>query len=72
MSETEMPAIDEFGAWRKASGSHDNGCVEIADGPAGWVAVRDTKDHGRGPVLRFNAVEWSAFVAGVRDHSLTS
>lgn len=67
----DMPAVDEFGNWRKATTSHDSGCVEIADGPSGWVAVRDTKDQGRGPVLRFNATEWSAFVTGVRDHTLT-
>jgi hypothetical protein len=30
------------------------------------VAVRDSKQEGRGPVLEFTAVEWEAFVGGVR------
>jgi hypothetical protein len=45
--------------------------VEINHGSAGWVAVRDSKDHGSGPVLFFDPAEWAAFVAGVRDRSLT-
>jgi hypothetical protein len=28
------------------------------------MAVRDTKDRGIGPVLRFTADEWRAFLAG--------
>jgi hypothetical protein len=32
----------------------------------GDVAVRDSKNPD-GPVLRFTASEWSAFLAGVRD-----
>jgi hypothetical protein len=44
--------------WRKSSRSGTNGCVE--------VAVRDSKDRN-GPVLRFNAHEWEAFLAGVRN-----
>jgi hypothetical protein len=30
------------------------------------VAVRDSKQQGRGPVLEFTAVEWDAFLGGVR------
>lgn len=51
--------------WRKSSHSATNGCVEIALDPA-EVAVRDSKDRD-GPVLRFNAHEWEAFLAGVRN-----
>jgi hypothetical protein len=29
--------------------------------------VRDTKDGGHGPVHRYTAAEWRAFVAGVRN-----
>jgi hypothetical protein len=29
--------------------------------------VRDSKQQGGGPVLRFNAHEWEAFLAGVRN-----
>lgn len=55
-------------AWRKSSRSNGNGgdCVEVADLADGGRAVRDTKDHGNGPVLRFTAREWSAFVQGVK------
>lgn len=53
-------------AWFKSSfsGPSGNACVEIAVLPDA-VAVRDSKDRG-GPVLRFTAAEWRAFVAGVR------
>jgi hypothetical protein len=51
--------------WRKSSRSGANGCVEVALDCAG-VAVRDSKDRN-GPVLQFNAQEWEAFLAGVRN-----
>ena len=50
--------------WRKSSRSGTNGCVEVALDPA-EVAVRYLTDRN-GPVLRFNAHEWEAFLAGVR------
>jgi Domain of unknown function (DUF397) len=52
--------------WRKSSRSQVNGCVEVSVSDH-MVAVRDTKDGGHGPVLRFRPDEWEAFVAGVRD-----
>ena len=33
----------------------------------GMILVRDTKDHGRGPVHRYTPKEWRAFIAGVRN-----
>jgi hypothetical protein len=56
-------------AWRKSSYSANGGggCVEVADLPDGGRLVRDTKDNGAGPVLRFTAGEWQAFVLGVKD-----
>jgi hypothetical protein len=53
-------------AWFKSSFSGSNGgnCVEVAFVPSG-VAVRDTKQDGRGPVLLFGDGEWAAFLAGV-------
>lgn len=53
--------------WRKSSYSNGTGeCVEVADLPDGVWLVRDTKDHGRGSILRFEEGAWQAFVAGVK------
>jgi len=50
--------------WKKSSASDSGNCVEVAmHGP--WILLRDSKDPA-GPRLRFNAAEWSAFLAGVR------
>ena len=51
--------------WRKSTLSTTNGCVEVAF-VGDRVAVRDSKQHGHGPVLEFTAVEWAAFLGGVR------
>jgi hypothetical protein len=54
--------------WRKStfSGANGGGCVEVAD-HNGMILVRDTKEHGRGPVHRYTPEEWRAFIAGVRN-----
>jgi hypothetical protein len=61
-----MEYIDGL-SWRKSSYSGGNGgaCVEVA-AHDGMILVRDTKDHGRGPVHRYTQDEWRAFAAGVR------
>jgi Domain of unknown function (DUF397) len=41
-------------------------CVEVARNLPGIVAVRDSNDHGTGPILSFVKDEWSAFVTGVK------
>ncbi len=54
--------------WFKSS--HSDGqrnCVEVAFLDGGKVALRDSKDGGRGPVMVFTAGEWDAFTAGVHD-----
>jgi hypothetical protein len=51
--------------WRKSSYSGNGGCVEVAD-HKGAVLIRDTKDHGRGPVHRYTGAEWRVFVADVK------
>jgi hypothetical protein len=50
-----------------ASGGASNSCVEVADLPDGGKAVRDSKDHGSGPMLRFTPSEWTAFLDGARN-----
>lgn len=52
--------------WIKStySGSEGGSCVEIASLPNG-IAVRDSKDPS-GPVLRFSAAEWRAFVRKIK------
>lgn len=56
-------------AWRTSSysGNGDN-CVEVAPAAPG-VLLRDTKDHGRGPVIAFTAEQWATFLAGTRSGS---
>lgn len=54
-------------SWRKSSFSAMNGnCVEIGLLRSDRIGVRDTKDHGGGPVLIFTNAEWSVFIAGVK------
>ena len=52
--------------WIKASASDANGsCVELRR-HAGMVEIRDTKDHGTGPALRFRPDEFAAWLNGAR------
>jgi hypothetical protein len=59
----------EVGAvpWRKStySGNGGDSCVEAGHVP-GAVLVRDTTQHGRGPVLRVTPADWARFTATVR------
>ena len=54
--------------WRKSTYSNGQGgnCVEVADLADAGRLVRDTKAHGRGPILAFTSAEWRAFVAAVK------
>jgi hypothetical protein len=57
--------------WRKSSRSNGQAnCIEIAFLGA-TVAMRDSKDRGSGPILRFSHGEWQAFVAGVEGEQFT-
>ncbi len=60
-------ACVEVGTWRKSSYSGGQGgeCVEVASAPR-FVAIRDTKDQGAGPVLRITAAAWTAFTNGIK------
>ena len=53
--------------WRKASYSANGGadCVETGSVP-GAVLIRDTKDNGRGPVLRVSPGAWHRFTGQVK------
>ncbi|WP_049655479.1 DUF397 domain-containing protein [Kitasatospora sp. MY 5-36] len=52
--------------WRKSTYSNGQGdCIEVADGVAGVVPVRDSKDP-HGLALAFTAEAWRSFVAGVQ------
>ena len=53
--------------WRKSSYSGNNGgdCVEVGTAVQ-MVAVRDTKQNGAGPVLRFAPDAWRRFAGQVR------
>jgi hypothetical protein len=62
-------ADDFIARWQKSTYSMGAAqCVELARLPGGDVAVRDSKDQN-GPVLRFSASEWRAFISGVKKGS---
>ncbi len=50
--------------WRRASACADHTCVEVGHDGAD-VLVRDGKDPS-GPVLRFTAAEFAAFLEGAK------
>jgi hypothetical protein len=54
-------------AWRKSSYSEggDNDCVEVADGYANLIPVRDSKLPD-GDVLVFPATSWASFLTQVK------
>lgn len=58
--------------WFKSSSSDkDNGnCVEVAF-VGGHVGVRDSKQHGAGPVLVLTAAQWTAFLDAIRSDRIS-
>jgi hypothetical protein len=64
----ELYARDITGAlWvRHGEDTTGEGCVETAEIGGGAVAMRNSA-RPDGPVLRFTAAEWRAFVLGARD-----
>lgn len=53
--------------WRKSRYSNPSGnCVEMAELPAGEVAVRNSR-FPDGPALVFTPAEWDAFLRGAKD-----
>jgi hypothetical protein len=53
--------------WRKSTYSSGQGgaCVEVG-ADARTVAVRDTTQHGKGPVLRVSSADWSRFMKSIK------
>jgi hypothetical protein len=53
--------------WRKSTYSSGQGgaCVEVGT-DARTVAVRDTTQHGKGPVLRVSSADWSRFMKSIK------
>ena len=55
-----------FADWHKSSHSDGTGnCVEVAS-VGSVVGVRDSKQHGRGPILEFTGTRWEAFLRAVK------
>jgi hypothetical protein len=54
-------------AWRKSSYSDNGGeaCIEAGHAP-GAILIRDTTQHGTGPVLRVTPAAWTRLVRTVR------
>ncbi|WFE96818.1 DUF397 domain-containing protein [Micromonospora sp. WMMD987] len=58
---------DPVGAcWRKSTHSAEGACVEVADGLAVGVGVRDSKDTA-GPALVFSAQSWRIFLREIKE-----
>ena len=53
--------------WRTSSYSGNGGanCVEIGHQP-GLLLIRDTKDNGRGPVLKVTPAQWQRFTTTIK------
>jgi hypothetical protein len=65
--------ITQPDTWRKSSYSSTNGgeCLEVGDGLARIVPVRDSKTP-HGPALVFGHAAWSSFVHAVQHDEFTT
>ena len=68
-----MTATDTPWVKARASGGNNGSCIELRR-HAGLIEVRDTKDKGEGPILKFTDAELAAFLDGAKkgefDHLL--
>jgi hypothetical protein len=54
--------------WRKSRHSNpESSCIEAGRAADGTIGVRDTKQHGNGPILELSRAEWAAFLSHVRN-----
>jgi Domain of unknown function (DUF397) len=54
-------------SWRKSSYSTYNGnCIEIGHLDSGAIGIRDSEQHGVGPILAVKKDAWNAFVYSVK------
>lgn len=62
-----MDSTQDYGTdWRKSERSNGQGaCVEVGH-VRSRVAVRDTTQHGRGPLLAFTPEDWRRFTTELR------
>lgn len=62
---------DKFSGWRKSRHSNSSGaCVEVGFATDGTTGIRDSKQHGRGPVLELSAAQWDALRDAARKGAL--
>ncbi|MEU1071512.1 MULTISPECIES: DUF397 domain-containing protein [unclassified Streptomyces] len=68
MSQHQIEDASTLSGWRKSSysGSQQGSCVEVNDGYAGGVPVRDSKDP-KGPALVIRPEAWASFVSAVNN-----
>ncbi|MFK4151841.1 DUF397 domain-containing protein [Streptomyces fungicidicus] len=71
MTDHTIPNAAVLNGWRKSSysGSEGGSCVEVLDGYALGVPVRDSKDQD-GPALIFGAGTWSIFISTLKGGKL--
>jgi hypothetical protein len=58
--------VISYDQFQKSTFSGTGGCVEVRRLPDGRIALRDSKDVSL-PPHHFTPVEWTAFLAGVRN-----
>jgi hypothetical protein len=67
MTKRIIPNAAALNGWRKSSYSSGDGgsCVEVLDGHASGVPVRDSKTP-HGPALVVPAASWTSFVTAIK------
>ncbi|GLZ14511.1 hypothetical protein Acsp04_47460 [Actinomadura sp. NBRC 104425] len=53
--------------WRKSSRSAAGAeCIEVGRADDGTIGVRDSKQHGTGPILECTPTEWAALIRVIK------